>query len=101
MKTSRGWYIAKDAERSWDEFKKKKKRSLKKTDSMKCGVMVAIVQYKGNAPWRTVHGVRYAVADIGAVGDKFAELWIRDYPQKVMRIARGSGKVYVLEGEEK
>lgn len=97
MKTERNWLVAKDAEKQWESFEKKKKRTLSESDSMRCGVRIAVVQVRGNAPWRTVHGVRYCHADIGKVGSKFAEIWVRENPREVMRVGVKTGLVYVME----
>jgi hypothetical protein len=101
-------YVPKEAEGSFalfiassDHF-----RPLDRSDLRKIGAIVVVVIVSGNRPRMSFKGYQYYRADIGAVGDHFADVWLKERivskPEGLpdlcgpLRAGIASGRLFIL-----
>lgn len=71
-------------------------RKLKPSDEGRVGVLVLIMNTKGNEPRKIYKGFEIKKADIGQVGERFADIYLTD-DHKPMRFGIETGKVLIRE----
>ena len=69
-------------------------RPITKADRNSVRVEVLVLESKGNPPWDSYQGFHTEKADIGKVGDKYADIFLVESKQAV-RIVYGNGKILV------
>lgn len=104
----RGVYIPNDLEASYAlliasscHFKE-----LSKQDEGGLNQTIVLIYFSGNRPRRVFKGFAYYHADIGKVGDQFADVWLKERvsanPQTLegqvgpVRAGVDSGRIYIL-----
>ena len=71
-------------------------RKLKPSDEGRVGVLVLIMKVKGNPPRDAYKGFEIKKADIGQVGDRFADIYLVD-DHKPIRFGIETGRVLIRE----
>jgi hypothetical protein len=104
----RGVYIPNDLEASYAlliasscQFKE-----LSKQDEGRLNQTIVLIYFSGNRPRRVFKGFAYYHADIGKVGNEFADVWLKDRiaanPQTLegrygpIRAGINTGKLFIL-----
>ena len=73
---------------------KSRYRPITKADRNSVRVEVLVLESKGNPPWDSYQGFHTEKADIGNVGEKFADLFLLESKQAV-RTCYKNGKILV------